>query len=83
MTNLLSFINNYKLQSQNQNQIGGNHPTNKLILILFAIMCLTKIALPSIVDNSLQVISSDKTEQFQKEIISFLLSKNVCSMQKT
>ena len=71
MTNLLSFINNYKLQSQNQNQIGGNHPTNKLILILFAIMCLTKIALPSIVDNSLQVISSDKTEQFQKEIISF------------
>ena len=62
MTNLLSFINNYKLQSQNQNQIGGNHPTNKLIPILFAIICLIQIAIPSVAaDNSLQLISSDKT----------------------
>ena len=67
---LLSFINNYNSQSQGQK--GGNNLTNKLIPILFAIICLIQIAIPSVAaDNSLQLISSDKTEQFQKGIISF------------
>ena len=83
MSGLIDFITNYKLNSnmdeKNNSQNGGLPVTNKLIPMLFIIMCLIQIVLPSEVDSkalqlpptSLQLISSENLEQFQKGMISF------------
>ena len=81
MSGLIDFITNYKLNSNmdTNSQNGGQPVTNKLIPMLFMIMCLIQIVIPSEVDSkslqlpstSLQLISSENLEQFQKGIISF------------
>jgi hypothetical protein len=81
MSGLIDFITNYKLNSNmdTNSQNGGQPVTNKLIPMLFMIMCLIQIVLPSEIvstslqlpSTSLQLISSENLEQFQKGIISF------------
>jgi hypothetical protein len=70
MSGLMDFITNYKAGENIQK--GGQLLTNKLIPMLFMIMCLIQIVIPSEVDSkSLQSISSDNLSQFQKGMISF------------
>ena len=81
MSGLIDFITNYKLNSNMDENIqkGGLPLTNKLIPMLFMIMCLIQIVLPSEIvstslqlpSTSLQLISSENLEQFQKGMISF------------
>ena len=76
MSGLIDFITNYKANKNIQK--GGQLLTNKLIPMLFMIICLIQIVLPSKVEDtkSLQLTSSDNLAQFQKGMISFSL-KNI------
>lgn len=76
MSGLIDFITNYKANKNIQK--GGQLLTNKLIPMLFMIICLIQIVLPSKVEDtkSLQLTSSDNLAQFQKGMISSSL-KNI------
>jgi hypothetical protein len=78
MSNLIDFITNYNSNSDKL-QMGGTIPMNVLIPLLLKFLFVLFITLPSVSGfsdqtnerQSLNLISSDKTEQYQKGIISF------------
>ena len=74
MSGLIDFITNYKANKNIQK--GGQLLTNKLIPMLFMIICLIQIVLPSTVEGQVQLLSSDNLAQFQKGMISSSL-KNI------
>ena len=69
MSGLIDFITNYKANKNIQK--GGQLLTNKLIPMLFMIICLIQIVLPSTVEGQVQITSSDNLAQFQNGMISF------------
>ena len=75
MSGLIDFITNYKANKNIQK--GGQLLTNKLIQMLFIIICLIQIVLPSKAEDtkSLQITSSGNLEQFQNGMISFSENK--------
>ena len=76
MSNLVDFIANYN-SNKNKPQTGGEIPINILIPLVLKFVFLLLIILPSGLGetsnekSSLKLISSDKSEQYQKGIISF------------
>ena len=76
MSNLVDFIANYN-SNKNKPQTGGEIPINILIPLVLKFVFLLLINLPSGLGetttekSSLKLISSDKSEQYQKGIISF------------
>jgi hypothetical protein len=76
MSKLVDFIANYN-SNKNKPQTGGEIPINILIPLVLKFVFLLLINLPSGLGetsnekSSLKLISSDKSEQYQKGIISF------------